>query len=159
MISFPCSSHASKHNIEFDTQSSHIWHKILIVEDIIPEKARLEAILRKEGYFTYSARNGKDAIPILDTHPIGLIISDWRMPVMNGMELLSQIKLRFTSQPYFIVLTGQNAIYDLAAALDAGADDYINKPFSGEELCARVKAGSRQVKKIEQLKNQHKCLN
>ncbi|WP_027708965.1 response regulator transcription factor [Zooshikella ganghwensis] len=139
-------------NLENHVKPINLWEEVLIVEDVPPERSRLEAILTKEGYNCHTARNGENALVTFSLNPIGIIICDWRMPIMNGMELLRHVKIESKSCPYFIMLSGQCAIYDTLAALNSGADDFIRKPFQVDELKARVEAGSRVIKAYETLK-------
>ncbi|MGI0116040.1 response regulator transcription factor [Zooshikella sp. RANM57] len=151
------SMHNNRHTMEIKLQhqieSLDLSQQILIVEDVAPERARLEIILSKEGYSTHTARNGQEALTILEDTPIGIIICDWRMPKMNGLDLLNYLNLYHPIHPYFIMLTGQGSASDTIAALDQGADDFIRKPFLKDELRARVQAGSRVVEMIEQLRS------
>ncbi len=136
-----------------------LCRQILIVEDVAPERTRLKAILIKLGYSVYEAENGQQALQVLKQHKIGIVISDWRMPTMDGMTLLKKVQLYSASAPYFILLTGQDAVCDLIAAMDAGADDFIRKPFNSEELRARVLAGARIIRLRNQLESRNKELN
>jgi phosphoserine phosphatase RsbU/P len=129
--------------------------KVLIAEDSLPERARLVAILQKQGYATIEANNGKDALEALKSEQIDLVLSDWRMPLMDGFSLCKHIKQDDSLDPYFILLTGQDSMCDLVAAMDAGADDYLSKPFDSEELRVRIQSGKRlmQMKKLLANKN------
>jgi len=133
--------------------------RLLIVEDSITEIIRLTSILSKMGYEVVSAKNGRQALEILDRDPIALIISDWRMPELSGIDLCRHLrsdpKYR---QPYFILLTGFHSPIDLVAGMDAGADDFISKPFISEELRARLQAGMRIVQLRKELEQQNKQL-
>ncbi len=119
---------------------------ILIVEDVTPERVRLAALLGKLGYEVHQASNGIEALEELQQHSIKLVVSDWRMPEMDGICLLQTLQSTPDTAPYFILLTGQDADCDLIAALDAGADDFIRKPCNAEELRARVQAGARLMR-------------
>ncbi|MBY6032313.1 SpoIIE family protein phosphatase [Marinobacter daepoensis] len=124
---------------------------ILVVEDNLSERLRLTAIITKLGYSVLEAEDGLDALRIIESQLVDLVISDWRMPNMTGFELCQNIKSDWQCPPYFILLTGQNSILDLAAAMDAGADDFIAKPFAAEELRARIGAGLRIMDSRQQL--------
>ncbi|WP_051146585.1 PP2C family protein-serine/threonine phosphatase [Marinobacter daepoensis] len=136
-----------------DTAPSAGTHQktILVVEDNHSERLRLAAIITRLGYSVVEAEDGMEALRIVESQLIDLVISDWRMPNMTGFELCQNIKSDWQCPPYFILLTGQNSILDLAAAMDAGADDFIAKPFAAEELRARISAGLRIIDSRQQL--------
>jgi sigma-B regulation protein RsbU (phosphoserine phosphatase) len=118
--------------------------QLLVVEDSKVEQERLRAMLLNYGYQVLTADRADQALELLQTTPIDLVLSDWRMPGMNGIELCRAIRATADlRQPYFVLVTGQNTGSDLVAGLDAGADDFIAKPFNSEELRVRVKAGAR----------------
>ncbi len=119
--------------------------KVLLVEDSLSEQSILAAILKKLEYHVVTANNGEEALEILDNQRIDIILSDWRMPKMDGFSLCQELHSRATPAPYFILLTGRDAKCDLIAAMDAGADDFITKPFNREELRVRLLAGQRIV--------------
>ncbi len=125
--------------------------RVLIVEDQPVEQLRLASMVKKMGYATTCASNGKEALELIDSEGVDIIISDWKMPVMDGLSLCRNIRKRpGLEYPYFILLTGCDSRPDLIAGMDAGADDFITKPFNNEELRVRLDAGYR----IEQLKAQ-----
>jgi len=120
--------------------------KILIVEDEpVPQKL-LEKMVMREGYDAISANDGKCAWEIVKKEKIDMVITDWMMPEMDGLKLCR--KIRQADLPryvYIILLTAKNQAEDAVAALDAGADDYIRKPFNPDELKARILAGKRII--------------
>jgi two-component system KDP operon response regulator KdpE len=117
--------------------------RILIVDDE-PQIARvLRTSLQSNGHEVTLAQDGMDALTkFLNAEP-ELVITDLAMPVMNGIELTREIRQR--SQVPVIVLSVRNQDASKVAALDEGADDYITKPFSIQELLARVRVQSRRV--------------
>ena len=133
-------------NMETKAPADAAGQRVLIVEDSIAENMRLNAMLTKLGYDVMSATNGQQALGVLDDHSIPLIISDWRMPEMSGIDLCRKVRddARY-GQPYFILLTGCDTHMDLVAGMEAGADDFITKPFKSEELRVRLQAGTRIV--------------
>lgn len=137
---------AAREQSEDDMKSS-----ILLVEDHAAERLRLESMLSKIGYPVECAQNGLEALKMLDHQPYDIIISDWKMPELDGLNLCRAVREeeRF-GYPYFIMLTGFDSKADLIAGMDAGADDFITKPFNAEELRVRLQAGDR----IQQLKHQ-----
>ena len=117
---------------------------ILVVDDE-PRYVRLiSANLEIEGYEVLKAYNGQDAIDILVEHEVGLVLLDIMMPVMNGFETCERIRT-FSHVP-IIMVTAKGDERDRIQGLDVGADDYIVKPFSAEELLARVRAVLRRSK-------------
>jgi sigma-B regulation protein RsbU (phosphoserine phosphatase) len=124
---------------------------ILVVEDSLPEQMRMIALLEGFGYDVLTANNGRQALETMRHSDVQLVVSDWRMPEMTGLELCRELRADSTfDQPYIILVTGYNATTDLVAGMDAGADDFIAKPFKSEELRVRLKAGSR----VLQLRNE-----
>lgn len=117
---------------------------VLVVEDSRPEQMRMIALLEGFGYEVLTASHGRQALEIMRRCEVQLVVSDWRMPEMTGLELCRELRADSSfNQPYIILVTGYNATTDLVAGMDAGADDFIAKPFSSEELRVRLQAGSR----------------
>jgi sigma-B regulation protein RsbU (phosphoserine phosphatase) len=117
---------------------------ILVVEDSKVEQVRMLAMLKGFGYRVLTADNGQQALKILRNNSVRLILTDWRMPEISGIDLCREVRVDAAfGQPYLILVTGRNTKTDLVAGMDAGADDFISKPFNGEELRVRVQAGVR----------------
>lgn len=129
--------------------------KILIAEDDLTSRHRLEVTLTKWSYEVVSCANGKQAWDKLqDTHAPKLAILDWLMPEMEGIEICSRLRKLDTQNPvYVILLTSQNEKESIVRGLDAGADDYIIKPFEQDELQARIRVGCRVLQLQEKLDN------
>jgi two-component system, OmpR family, KDP operon response regulator KdpE len=117
--------------------------KILVVDDEPQIRRVLRAALSEEGYSMTDAKSGDEALLCLRESRFDLILLDVNMPGMSGLEACREI--RRTSEVGIIMLTVRNAEEDKIAALDAGADDYITKPFSMPELLARIRANLRRV--------------
>ncbi len=121
--------------------------KILIAEDDLTSRRILEAILAKWNYEVIATGDGLEAWQALQTEnapPIAII--DWMMPGMDGVEFCRQIRQTHTLTPtYIILLTSKAQQEDVVAGLEAGANDYIRKPFEREELRARIQVGERVV--------------
>jgi sigma-B regulation protein RsbU (phosphoserine phosphatase) len=101
-------------------------------------------LLRKWGHQVIEAADGKTAWEILERDPIPLVVSDWMMPEMTGLDLCR--KIRASGGPnytYFILCTSRGEKEDLIEGMDAGADDFLVKPINKEELRVRVRAGQR----------------
>jgi two-component system, OmpR family, KDP operon response regulator KdpE len=122
---------------------------ILVVDDEPQIRRVLRATLSGNGYDVVEAKSGQEAIEaMLEGHP-HLILLDVNMPVMNGLDACRKMRLSFTGP--IIMLTVRNAELDKVLALDAGADDYVVKPFSMPELLARIRAALRRASPEELL--------
>ncbi len=121
--------------------------KILIADDSIVSRHLLEATLRKWGYDVVVACDGVEALDALQREDTpSLAILDWMMPGLTGPEVCSKIRQR-AREPYtyILLLTSKSQKEDLIEGMEAGADDYITKPFDQHELQVRLRAGTRLV--------------
>jgi two-component system KDP operon response regulator KdpE len=116
--------------------------KILVVDDDPQIRRVMKATLVGHGYEVTEARTGEEALESLSGEMPNLVLLDMNMPGMGGLETCRTI--RATSEVAIIVLTVHDAEQDKVASLDAGADDYITKPFSTPELLARIRAALRR---------------
>ena len=116
---------------------------ILIVDDEPQIRRTLRATLVPLGYTVMDARSGEEAVEVLHHEKPDLVLLDLNMPGMGGLEACREI--RKTGDIAIIVLTVRNAEKDKVQALDAGADDYITKPFGMQELLARIRAALRRL--------------
>ena len=116
---------------------------VLLVEDEENLASLVRAYLEQEGYRVVWAGSGADALHTLDTEPVRLVVLDLNLPDIDGLAVCKQIRAR-SSVPV-VMLTARDEEADRLAGLDAGADDYIGKPFSPRELVARMKAVLRRV--------------
>ena len=117
---------------------------ILVAEDDPVSRKIIGKILGKAGYCIESVENGREAFALFQKKFFPIILSDWMMPEMDGLELCRAI--RSTSSPgyvFIILLTARKSKEDIIAGLEAGADDYLAKPFNAEELIARLNTGMR----------------
>ncbi|NET00968.1 MAG: SpoIIE family protein phosphatase [Sphaerospermopsis sp. SIO1G1] len=118
--------------------------QILVIDDDLSTQILLKRMLEKQGYQVITASNGKEGILQALTSPPALIICDWIMPGLNGLEVCDRIKKDpQLSTTFFILLTSLDSVSDRVKGLDAGADDFISKPIEQNELKARVRAGLR----------------
>ncbi|HUY91951.1 MAG TPA: response regulator [Pirellulales bacterium] len=118
--------------------------KILIVDDDEVSLAISRRTVEQAGYAVESARNGREALDVLARGECRLVITDWMMPEMDGVELCRQIRARdFCGYIYVIVLTSKGEKKDIVEGLTAGADDFLTKPFDPAELQVRVCSGKR----------------
>ncbi len=113
---------------------------ILLVEDDPIQASILEKVLRNLGREIYQVRDGERAIQFLRTRSVELIVLDWHLPTMSGIEVVHWIRANLGDEPSVLFLTARVLEMDVVAALEAGGDDYIVKPFREVELAARVKA-------------------
>ena len=126
-----------------EKESEHHF-PILIAEDNPVTRKLLGKILMKAGHEVVLVRNGTEALKLFDEKFYPMIVTDWIMPEMNGLELCKAIRSRITQGYVFIVLlTAKDSKYDIITGLEAGADDYLTKPFNKAELIARLKTGIR----------------
>lgn len=112
--------------------------KILVVDDEIGIRAVIKEYLENEQYEVIEAENGREAIQVVESHEIDLIIMDIMMPIMDGFTACKEI-IKKKRTP-IIMLSARTEEYDKLLGFDLGIDDYITKPFSPKELVARVKA-------------------
>lgn len=119
--------------------------KILIAEDDLVSRRVLTATLEKFGYEVVVAADGAEAWSALQgADPPKLAILDWMMPEIDGVEICRRVRASPTATPpYLILLTAKSGKEDVVTGLDAGANDYLTKPFNRAELRARVKVGAQ----------------
>jgi two-component system, OmpR family, KDP operon response regulator KdpE len=113
------------------------------VDDEVAIQRTLAPLLRSRGYEVESALTGADALTVAEVRPPDLIVLDLGLPDLEGTEVCRRI--RASSKAPIIVLSARGADHDKIAALDLGADDYVTKPFSPEELLARIRVALRRV--------------
>lgn len=118
--------------------------QVLVVDDSKLVLLALKGLLTEAGYEVLTATNGHEALEVLRHTPCRLVISDWEMPVMSGVELCSAIRNQeLSGYVYFILLTSHGALEEKVEGLGGGADDFITKPYSPEEVLARIRSGER----------------
>ncbi|MHB1033308.1 MAG: response regulator [Pirellulales bacterium] len=118
--------------------------RILIVDDDDLATNMLANALAQSGHQVASARNGREALELIRSGLYRLVVSDWEMPEMTGIELCRHIRQRYSSSyVYIILLTVRQGTKNIVDGLNAGADDFITKPFEPQELCVRIRAGER----------------
>lgn len=118
--------------------------RILIAEDDPVSRCFLEVALSKWDYEVISTRDGNEAWEAFQSEAPPIAILDWMMPGLDGAEVCRRIRTVETAlAPYLILLTAKSEKGDVVAGLEAGADDYITKPFNRQELRARLEVGLR----------------
>jgi two-component system, OmpR family, response regulator MprA len=118
--------------------------RILVVDDEPAVRDAVERALRLDGHDVLLAANGGEALETLDARPPDAVVLDLLMPRVDGLELCRRMRRRGDRTPV-LMLTARDAVSDRVAGLDAGADDYLVKPFALEELLARVRALLRRA--------------
>lgn len=122
---------------------------ILVVDD---EEDILELVrfnLQKEHFEVVCASSGEEALKMVRSSPPLLVILDWMLPGMNGLEICRKLKSQSATQAVpIIMLTAKGGESEVVAGLEAGADDYVTKPFSPKVLAARVRANLRRTDQL-----------
>ena len=127
-------------------QSAMVVRPVLVVDDSRAQRRLLSRSLQKWGYETIEADSGEAALAITAETRVDIVVSDWMMPGMNGVEFCRAFRAQCEDRPaYFILLTAQTEREVLAEGLESGADDFLSKPFNSVELRARLRAGERVV--------------
>ena len=127
--------------------------KVLIVEDDPFFLRVLQKRIANEGYQVMTAADGREGMKAIVTFEPDLVVSDWMMPEVDGLELCQSVKTGLReAAPYFILLTAKGEISDKLLGLQTGADDYLTKPCDQGELMARVRAGVRIVSLTQELR-------
>ncbi|MGV3025704.1 response regulator transcription factor [Clostridium thermobutyricum] len=123
--------------------------KILIVDDEKEIRDLIEIYLKSEGYEIFKSENGLEALEILNREEIDLVILDFMMPKLDGIQTC--IKIREKSELPVIMLSAKSEDIDKIFGLNMGADDYISKPFNALELIARVKSHLRKYNRYKNM--------
>lgn len=120
--------------------------KILVAEDEKTSREILEKMLTKAGHAVVAAEDGQEALALIQKETPDMLITDWMMPQLDGLELCRRVRaLDLSTHVYVIFLTALTEKERIREGLDAGGDDYITKPFAKTELLGRVKAGGRII--------------
>jgi len=121
--------------------------KILVAEDDPISRKILQKILTKDGNEVTVAEDGLKALEALQKESPDMLVTDWMMPDFDGLQLSRQVRaMDLPSYVYIILLTALTEKERIIEGLDAGADDYVTKPYDKTELLARVRAGERVIK-------------
>ncbi len=119
--------------------------KILIAEDNISLRQLMQIHLKRAGYEVFEAANGRDALEVMDHNHVDLIIADIMMPVMDGYQLIKELRDVGIDTPVLIV-TSKDRLEDKRIGFKSGADDYMTKPVEMEEMLLRVEAMLRRCR-------------
>jgi diguanylate cyclase (GGDEF)-like protein len=141
--------------MEENSQKYVFDHPILIVDDDRLIRTILEGSLRAAGYDVVAAANGREALAIFKSGYYPIVMTDWVMPEMDGLELCRAIRSDDSGRYTFIILlTSQSSKNDIIAGLEAGADEYLIKPPHQNELLTRLKT-ARRIMELEQTLNRY----
>lgn len=130
---------------------------VLVVDDEEGSRTALESAIKSLGYACRAACDGEAALREFEKKPAAVVIADWNMPGLTGLELCMALKHR-RKQPYFILVTG---FHDRARLLDGmrgGADDFMRKPIDIDELEVRLLAGTRLLRAVDAMSELHERL-
>jgi DNA-binding response OmpR family regulator len=117
--------------------------RVLVAEDDAPLRSVLERGLREYGYVVDAVPDGEAAIDYLRAYEYDVVVLDWRMPKISGLDVIEQARRQGLRTP-ILMLTARDATADRVAGLNSGADDYLIKPFEFAELVARLQALQRR---------------
>lgn len=134
--------------------------RVLVVDDSRMQRKILSAQLARSGYAVVEAGTAEEALRLCDGAPPDLVISDWMMPGMTGIEFCQRLRARVEAHyVYFILLTSKTETAEIARGLEGGADDFLIKPVSGDELRARIAAGERILRMERELTDKNRLLS
>ena len=133
--------------------------EILVVDDDATTRARLAFLLRRNGFSVEMAEDGERAWDRLEYKHFSLVVTDWAMPRLDGISLCKRIRAaQYPDYTYIILLTGHSEKSEVTRGLEAGADDYITKPFDSGELLARLRVGLRILSMQRRMQAQQRQL-
>jgi two-component system cell cycle response regulator len=132
--------------------------KILVADDSAVYRKLIETTLAPAGYSLLFARDGQEAFALIARHRPEIVLTDWEMPDLTGIELCARIRQNEASYAYIILITSNKRKGQIVQGLEAGADDYLTKPFHSGELLARIAVGRRFVELNQQLRAKNRLL-
>jgi DNA-binding response OmpR family regulator len=118
--------------------------KILVVDDDIPLAEMIKDWLVGEDFIVETSNNGGHTQDLLDKYEYDLVVLDWDLPEVSGLDILQKLRDDGRNTPV-LMLTGKDQVWDKEKGLDSGADDYLTKPFSMKEMTARIRALLRRI--------------
>ncbi|TCP27519.1 PP2C family protein-serine/threonine phosphatase [Rhodovulum adriaticum] len=133
---------------------------VLLVDDSRLQRRILRASLERWGYRVLECGTGEEALDICRTQPVDLIISDWIMPGMSGLDFCRAFRaLERESYGYFILLTSKSETGEMVNGLDNGADEFLTKPVNASELRARIASGERILRMERELRDKNRLVS
>jgi sigma-B regulation protein RsbU (phosphoserine phosphatase) len=137
-----------------------VVNNVLVVDDSRAQRRILSSYLGRWGYKVFEAASGEEALEICNDEKVDLIVSDWMMPGINGLEFCQIFReLEREYYGYFILLTSKSDKAEVAQGLDVGADDFLTKPVAGDELLARIRAGERILRMERELTEKNRLVS
>ena len=120
---------------------------VLVIEDEAALAELLRYNLQRRDFEVISTSNGEEALTIVEERPVDLVLLDWMLPGMSGIEVCRQLRRKTETRKLpIIMITARGERTDRVRGLDTGADDYVTKPFAPEELVARIRAVLRRAR-------------
>ena len=137
-----------------------VKRRVLVVDDSKMQRRILSTLLERAGYAVFEAECGGDALQLCAQISPDIVLSDWMMPGMTGIEFCHKFrKMERESYGYFILLTSKTEKIEIAQGLSSGADDFLSKPVNGDELRARLAAGERILRMEEELRAKNRLVS
>lgn len=144
----------------YDRPGSEVVEHVLVVDDSRSQRRILSVYLTRWGYNVIEAASGTEALKICESSEIDLIVSDWMMPGMTGLEFCQKYRAMTRDRyGYFILLTSKSEKQEVAHGLDVGADDFLTKPVAASEFLARIRAGERILTMERELKEKNRLVS
>lgn len=153
------SAHVSQTTFAESDLPRRAIERVLVVDDSKVQRRVLVASLRRQGFTVLEAGSGEEALALLSEGLVDLILSDWMMPGMTGLQLCQLVRdLPLENYIYFILLTSKNETGAVTKGLEIGADDFLTKPVGADELRARIKAGDRILRMQRELADKNRLI-
>jgi sigma-B regulation protein RsbU (phosphoserine phosphatase) len=133
---------------------------ILVVDDSMSQRRTLARYLRRSGFDVIEAGSGEEALDLIEADAPDIVISDWMMPGLTGIDLCRTIRTAERQRyVYFILLTSKAEKSEIVQGLEAGADDFLSKPVNSAELLGRISAGERVLKMERRLTESNRLIS
>jgi DNA-binding response OmpR family regulator len=124
--------------------------KVLIADDDFTTRRLLQSYLEKWGHEVTAATTGVEALQFYERGDYAMVVTDWSMPEMDGLELIGRLRaMTRAGYVYIVLVTARTQAEDVVQGIEAGADDFVAKPFDRDELRARIRAGERIVTSLQ----------
>jgi len=151
---------AQLHQIQEPAAATGGPHHVLVVDDSKAQRRILSMQLARWGYQVTEAGSGEEALALCQHTAFDIVLSDWMMPGMSGLDLCRAFRaLPRDGYGYFILLTSKSEKTEIADGLEQGADDFLTKPVSPDELRARLRAGARNIGMQSELVEKNRLVN
>lgn len=151
--------HSARLDDRHDYGAAHVALRVLVVDDSKAQRRILTMSLSRWGYLVTEAASGEEALIACETQIFDIILSDWMMDGMSGLDLCTAFRgLGQEGYAYFILLTSKSEKTEVTNGFEAGADDFLTKPVSSDELRARLRAGERIVGMHKELVQKNRLL-